>query len=1142
MNIRTIIKSALAVFVLAMIAQLAWIVTLWIGGGFGGLGHLIWLGVVIVLSLVVGTLALIYRKRIWVRDPAAAELRALRHTARAQFKQTVARAKIIDRNPMAVPWYLFLAMEKEGASTVMAELGYVAFGEPLSHKGLTLTTWTSPTAVAYRIEIAPGTDLSFDLLNILVRLLFKRRSSLAINAAYVEYELAGLMQTAATETGSVSTINRILNVASYEFGVDVPVHLALVGLEHLRDVARAALLTDHLGSGTIFGGFLSQDEPDIAARVDRLFDELIESLSVTQSAALQKQLSPDFCASLLNAPFQLSLVKAQLNGRIIGLTQPLPPRRAPLNLQSIVFVGARAGMPAVDPLSQVSGQRFFSAAPATALVDASLDSVTTENAGLLAAAYHREGFLAEPNRRHAVQSMVNARLWSLVLVACVGLFAFLVWDNHRTYSAVNTRLDAAFDQFYSDVGGITTDGDFLVDRVLMLQPIREGLADYEPLDARPARRLLPTWSMEATYRRLYEEELTQGLQASLVDFLEKETFAFNALGDGVELIRLASVESQLHGDQSAHKDDLIAYYTSGLTEQGEVSGVFQAQLHDTLADLFVLNRPPVTRNESLRAVVAKTLSGLDSADLLYASLMRRRDYAERVDLRQLIGPRFSEVFVPIDDPQIFLVPRGLTRAGFDSLFEDGGMPDLTEMVNSYEQVIGTLDSATENAIARRVAQSYTADYIATWGDFLSALQLRDTTGWGDAQILMQALTNASENPIERLQAALSDNTDIQVFLPVAVPDPTAEAAPAEPAPPQLAPASASAEAATASNIRTAFRPYLDAMRAEGEQQNQFDLFLTYARNVTVWLEEAQNGADGAGAFLFEQFQTGEGANPLAVLNTFVVRSDLDIIRTFGRRMTAALDDAAMRFVFDYIDGQWQREILSQHGASMTLTFPFDAQSEIDFPLSEFATVFAPEGKLAKFEATYLSRFMTDDGVFRPRSTFLPTGTADLLPEAKRAFERFREISESLFSDGKPHLDFALRTGFMSSGLSEMTITSGVTLHRFRHGPVIWNAQSWPVGGIQNNDLSLRIFARARALFNDTYRGPWSWFRLIEAGSTSFNPSLGVAETSFFAGNSGNLSLQFDAAVRFNPFGPGFFSDVDIPQSLFAQDDAENLGQ
>lgn len=1128
----TWLKPMIAIIATLMLAQLAYLAVRFFTGGMFSLPYLVWLGAVLLLSLIGTFLVVLYRKRIWVHDPVTVELRALRLAAAKQFRQARSRARIIDRNQMGVPWYFFLAMEKEARSTVMAELGYVAFGDQLVHKGLTFTTWTSPTAVAYRIEVAPGTDLSFDLLNMVLRHLMRNRPSLAVNGAFVEYELAGLMRTAATETGNTSNINRILNVATEHFGIDVPVHVALVGLEHLPDLARAAILTDHLGAGVIFGGFLSSEEPNLMAQVDRLFQDLTESLTATQFAALQKQLSPDFCASLLNAPLQLALLKAQLKDRMTGLAQPLPPRRVPLNLQSIVFVGARAGMPAVDPLSQVSGQRFFNGTPALALQEAAPDSVTTENAGLLATAYHRESFIAEPNRRYALQARLSGTFWSVLLSGLVGMFGLAVWENHRSYERANAAVNAAFDAFYSNVGGITTDGDFLVERVLMLQPIRTSLGAYDVLNIQHYRPFLPRWSMQEIYQRLYEEELTQGLQATLVDFIEKETFAFNDLADGVQLIRLASVEAQFHTDQQRYQEELIEYFSSGLAEQGEVSGEFQKQLRATLEDLFALNRPPEQRNDSLRAVVAKTLSGLDTAELLYASLMRRSPYAERVDLRQLIGPRFFEVFVPLEDPQIYLVPRGYTRAGFDALFENGNIPELSDLLNRYEDVIGALDNATENAILRRVAQSYTADYISSWSAFISALQLRDAESWGDAQILMQSLTSPSENPVDRLVRALSDNTDIRVYLDAPAPAATTAPEPVD-AGPVLAPASASVEAAAGFNIRTAFRPYLDALRSDGEQKSQFDLFLTYARDVTLWLEEAGSATNGAGQFLFEHFRNAESANPLAVLNAFVTRSELEIIRNFGRSIADTLDDSAMQFVYEFIDGQWQRQIIAPHGTSLSMAFPFDPYSDVDFPLTEFSDLFAPGGKLAIFETTYLSRFKTEDGVFLPQSTFLLSGNAELTQDAKAAFSRFNQITTSMFREDKPYLEFSIRTGFMSNTLSQVMVSSGVTLHQFRHGPIFWDKQVWPVAGLQNSDLNLRFFARSRAVFDETYRGPWSWFRLVQDGSPSLNPSLGLAEASF-AGDIGNVTLQFDAQVRFTPFAPGFFSDIPIPERLFAR--------
>jgi type VI secretion system protein ImpL len=1130
-----IIKITLLFFLLAMLLQIGWLgLSLRLGTPFG-LGHIVWVCIVLGVSLVVGIITLIFRKKIWVVDHVTRKLRELEQAAKKQFRQAKSRADKINRRKESVPWHLFLAMQKESRSTLMPELGYVSFGDPVKYKGLVFSTWTSPTAIAYRVEIASGEELSFDLLDIVLRLLFKNRPNMAVNAGYVEYELADLMQSAAIEVGNITTTNRVLNVVADTLGLDIPIHVSLVGLEQMPDLARAVMLTGQISEDKIFGGFLSSNETKLEERIDSLFDEMIQVLNADQLSALQKQISPEYCAALLNAPFQLSLIQAQLKLRMTTLVQPRPPSQKPLNLQSIAFAGGRTKMAAVDPLSQVSGTRFFRSAPLTSTLDASMDSVTIETAGLLASAYHREGFIVKPNHRQNAQRTLNATLWSLILLGIVGLFGFLVWDNYKSYSAINDRLEVSFESYFAEVTKFTTDSDFLVKRILSLQTMRKELENYKDLNAIARRYYLPNWSMEYMYRDFYNKELTNGLQATLISFLEKETFAYNGLRDGVQLVRLASLEAKLYSDQATHSDELIAYYEEQLIAEGEVSSVFQSQLKETLKDLFELNEPPSVRNKKLRTVINKTLSSLNSDELLYRTLMRRSENAELVDLRQLIGPRFFEVFVPMNDAGSYLVPRAYTRAGFDQFFEGGKIKHLSSMMNNFADVIGTLDSATENAIIRGISQRYNADYISTWNSFLSSLRLRNAKDWSDAQILMKSLTNTSENPVDRLTSTILKNTDIKIFLTInetttaveagAVPKAAADVTP------RLAPAASSLAASTAHNIRSAFQPYLVALHADVDQKSQFDLFLTYARDVNHWLGEAAKAPNGAGKYLFEKFQNNESTNPLAVLNAFVIRTELDIIHDFGRSITNTLDENAMEFVYDYIDGQWQDQILQPHGASLSQTFPFAQFSHSDLPLDEFTDLFGPKGRLKIFEKTYLSSFKSRSGVYMPRNTFLSTGRTNVSEEAKTIFKRFNQISEVMFVDGKPHLDFDLRTSFMAAGLSKLMLTSGITLLQYSHGPVLWTKQKWPVAGIKDSNLNLRIFNRSRALINETYEGPWSWFRLVEDGTASLNSSLGVAETRF-SNKTGSVTLQLKATVRFNPFGPGFFSDVALPQSLF----------
>ncbi len=48
--------------------------------------------------------------------------------------------------------------------------------------------------------------------------------------------------------------------------------------------------------------------------------------------------------------------------------------------------------------------------------------------------------------------------------------------------------------------------------------------------------------------------------------------------------------------------------------------------------------------------------------------------------------------------------------------------------------------------------------------------------------------------------------------------------------------------------------------------------------------------------------------------------------------------------------------------------------------------------------------------------------------------------------------------------------AGVDNCQYQHGPIYWEDQSWPLVGIQNSDLNLRAFHRARAIKKETWTG------------------------------------------------------------------------
>lgn len=1092
---------------------------------------LVIVALLVILSVVVIVLAVIYRAQIWPHDPVMVAEQALRHAVGRQMRNLKSATKQIDRTSAKVPVNVFVALSPSDAGTCLSELGYTLIGETVEDGGTTLTLWGAQTAVAVRVNVAAGQNASSDLIRILGKALVNLRPAVPANAFYIEVDLVELSALDGANSDRVSVINLALNRMAETIMVSPPVHVLLRGLEQNEDLVRAAILTDSLRDDRIFGGFIAQDGDPLADGVTNLFGNISARFEKLQMAALQKQLSSEFCAAIVNAPFQMQAIATQTRAVLRPLLGPLPPRKAALPLHSIVFVGTSISGASADLLTRFYAQKYFQRSEMALLPAPAEGSVSVRHGGAVAAAYRRESFVIEPNRQQQWRSAMRGTATSLALIFVVGLFIVASVINLHSYRQVNQDMAARFDAYYTAISSARHGADLLPTQIIALHQVRRGLDEYSALPLRSIPHWLPRGSLQSFYQNAYEEELLGPFQNALADYLERDLFTYNELSDGVTLFSLALYEAEFFSDQASNASGLITYFTRSFADEGEVSAQFTRAANDLLSDLFALNRPPAQRNTELNRVVAQTLTGLNTAELLYKLILREPQYAERVDLRNFLGPRFSEVFEQPADPSIYWVKRAFTRDGFEAMYRDGELTALQDMVGNFDQLIGRMDASAVDNMLRRISDLYTADYLGYWSGFLGALELNNAADWDQAQVLMKALTNTTENPVQRLVSTLQN--EVALSFPPPLP-PAPEGTVVDPTVASRHEAlKNSPQGLAARNISEAFSEYSRTEEVGGRQLTQFDILLTYARSVAVWLDAAAREGGGTGKFLFDQYTNTDSVTPLAVLDNFAQRSELPIVQSFGIALSQTLDHAAINFVQTYIDDQWQRRVYDRYHSRLISTFPFDPQSNSDITLAEFAEIFGPEGAIQNFKSQFLSRFEAQPGLFQTRPTFLPQNYLSLSFDTERMLTQSRDITEAMFVDGKPFTNFRLRVSYLAPALSEMNLSSGVTIHRFSHGPMAWSDQSWPQVGMTDSSLALRVYLRSRPILERNFSGTWSWFRLAEFGAGSINPSQGIAESTFSI--DGHLmALQFDVASARTPFAPDFFRRVRLPVRLFEE--------
>ena len=1093
------------------------------------------------IILVILVLVLFFkRKTVWRRDEKKVIESLVLGSIKLQFATVARKSKSINKNKIRVPWNFFVAIDKEPASSVMGELGYVEFGDRVRHKGICLSVWASQTALAYRIEIESGVDLSFDIVDPLTKMLMNYRPTLAINSIFLEMELGGQSPNPENETGDVLLLNSLMNAMLVKVGLDCPIHVTLVGLDKLPDLYRAALLTESITEQNIFGGFLDPHSDKIANIVNDYFDALTLQITNAQLPALKAQLSPEFSSSLINAPLQMQIVRAQLSPQILSLCQALPPRKKSLNLQSIVFVGSRKGQRLLDPLSRISGQRFFSQQVVGAAEEKVSYQITSVNSAALASLYDTESFSVKQNPISVFKENLWAWTTTIILIVALVGFEYSFWNQHKLIKQANAVVGATFDDYYTKYEEKENDpnqtGSSLKDTIVLLNTLKLALGEYQKVKSFWYENYLPTGSLEQFYRNIYQEELVGRFQKALNDYMQADLYAHYQVEDGTKIIKLLYLESIFNSNQKLNEPELISYFVQSMREEGEVKVSFLKVVNGILKDLFTFNSPNLTfRNLDRNNLFTDAIKEMNAVEIIYEALLAEPKYKKPLRLSALVGPHFSEVFESRDPNTDFTTPIAFTKIGFDEFFKGGEPHDLNKALIMYSTAVGGLTLSEIDYLRQRISEKYVIEYIDIWTSFLMGIQLRKVGEWHEARSLLESLTTITSNPLEGLISTLQTNTDLseaKVVLAQADSTKKTDAGLAGTDEINTTVIADGPKILAARKISDAFEIYVSEMTPNGEKKTQFDLFLKYARDINIWLNEASRAKSGIGKYLFDQLSASGNTNALVKLNNFSVLTEIKLLREFGLDLASELDRGAMDYVHKYLEAQWRKSVLLPYNNLVKSSFPFNYNATRDLSLETFYKIFSPMGSIETFKRDFLSSYSFPDGSFKPRSTFLQTGLSELGPVASLQLKQAAKISETMFLDGKPNLDFQIRSGFMDASLSKILLSSGKTLYQFSHGPVSWSQQSWPLVGIKDNDLNLRLYERSRNVFDETTQGPWSWFRLGTKGKVQLSPSLGVIEV-VFAGERGQSILQFQTSTYQNPFSATFFSGFHLPDTLFS---------
>jgi type VI secretion system protein ImpL len=1062
-----------------------------------------------------------------------------------------------------LPWYLLIGPPGSGKTTALINSGLkfplLRGAAPAAVAGVGGTRycdwWFTEQAVL--IDTAgryttQDSDAALDKESwfAFLSLLKKNRPRQPINGVIVAISLEDLMTLSPADLAAHSTAIRARLLELHErLKVDFPVYALFTKGDLVAGFMEYFAFLTEQGRQQVWGAtFQTADKSrNMVGEVGGEYDALLERLSEETLDRLQDEPVPNTRVLLFGFPAQMAQLKQSVSN---FLTQIFEPTRYHANatLRGFYFTsGTQQGTP-IDQLigalvksfgaEEVPASAYSGQGKSYFLHDLILKVITGEAAWV-------------STDRAAVRRtmIIKAAAFSLIGLISAGLLAAWITSYNRNNELIQ-QTDAAGKKYLADAGPYANEnliGDRDLHKVLpLLQELRNMPAGYAVRNAAvpwsssfglSQRERLESSSQNAYHialERLFRPRLLFRLEEQLDSNPSDPGFLYEALKvylmlGGLHQMDPELVKSWMQRDWSEN------LYPGASNAEG------RKLLEDHLAAMLELDSgaPTIDLNGRLIEESQKSLARLSIAQRAYELLKSQARTSTAGDwvAARKGGPDATRVFEAAGDPTLdsVRVPAFFTYAGFQHDFIEQ-LADIAERVKRDRWVLG--EAGDQPALSEQfdnlpddLLTIYSRDFIATWQAALDKLRLRKMTADKPQYIALSAIS-APTSPLTQLIESIAAETQLtRERSNAAKPGAAAGSAPttaAAPAPPRTAVLFKTQDRVPGSEIEAAFRPY--QLLIEGSPRRPIDDLVGTLNEITQGLILAA---------------TTPSQVPRAVAS---LQESVSKLRSSAARFPKPFSD-----MFQNLAAEVEREVaLSSAGQiqvalrdqvtpvcqqALANRYPFVRGSNTDVPLADFAKLFGTGGVMDGFFKQYLEAHADrskPQWTWRQNTELGTTLSVDTL----QAFQRASEIRDAFFQTGGnvPMVQLTVKPAFASDASVTLEIGGAVVSSQpanqntFGANPP-QPASTTPVM-VQWPGASLRAAISASSgggqpsVLERT--GPWSLFRLLEAGGIAVR---GEVATANFAVGGAMLRYEFTSAASRNPLNLAMLRAFRCPSGI-----------
>lgn len=1051
-----------------------------------------------------------------------------------------------------LPWYLLIGPPGAGKTTALVNSGLkfpLARGtKPAAVAGVGGTRycdwWFAEDAVL--IDTAgryttQDSDAEADHKSwfAFLDLLKKNRPRQPINGAIVAISLDAIMtgNAAAIEADSNAIRARLLELHQ-RLKVDFPVYALFTKADLIAGFREFFGNLGETGRKQVWGAtFQTADKrSNMVGEVPTEFDALIARLNEMTTDRLQEEPVPSTRAALFGFPAQLATLKMPV---ATFLNQIFEPTRYHANatLRGFYFTsGTQEGTP-IDRLIAAISRNFGAREMSPNVYSGRGQSYFLTD--LIGRVIIGEAAWVSTDRAAVLRARIVklAAMFGLLLVCGAASVAW--WTSYGRNKDLIEQTKAAAASYRAAAGQLATETE-ISDRDLskilpLLNQLRYLPAGYDsrgkPVPTAATFGLSQSERLHSAAEGAYATALERLLRPRLLYRLEEQLEANRT--NPAFLYDALKAYLMLGGLHAPDRAFLLGYLRHDWTDNlypGAANADGRRLIEEHfLAMLNLANSQdiPVTLNGPLITDVQATLARLSVAQRAYELLRSQAGSSEVPDwtLERHAGPDAVLVFAAAQGRGLdtVRVPGFFTYEGFRRLFVER-LPGIAEQLHDNRWVLGnpgeqTAVEAQYDSLTSELLDLYGKDFSAAWHDALSQLKLKRLTADKPKYVALAA-ASAATSPIKQLLESLRDETALTRERPGAVTksnkDPNASLIGNRPNAP-------------GTEIEQGFKAY--HVLVDGEATRR-PIDLVVANLADIYQSLLMTGTASQAQLATVQLQSEvtslrSNANRLpppfaGMLQAAANEFDADLTNSFHAQLVRALRDQ--------VTGICQQIVTNR--------YPF-ARTDREVPLVDFGRLFAPQGVIDKFFTNQIAQFVdTSKQIWSwRRDTVVGHALASSI-ETLKEFQRAAQIRDTFFATGGLFPSMTLTVvppAIPIQSAAPGTTSTNIGIKMEVNGAPIVSAPGgiapmvvqWPGAGGGRAAITVTSDQAQQPAVIER-NGPWSLFRLVEAGAPV---ARGDKVTVSYVVGGREIQYQIGAGSVLNPFTLPALREFRCPSEL-----------